>query len=163
MADTMYDKAISMGWRSGGKQGFAVLGSLTAADYVNRRAGAFVKFSTGRAVTLGSTDTAVSGWLCMGKETTANLSKLITSDEYFVITDRTAVFEIPVFERTASLSVNHVGKACYLQEEGSTTTTKQYAKMPTGTCATPVLLIRDIDLENKTVFVSMNPDNLSVA
>ena len=49
------------------------------------------------------------------------------------------------------------GESCYVMESGTTTTYNQKVKLATGTCATPLLLIWDVDTDNHTAFVSINP------
>lgn len=155
MAVTTNDSSIKFGWRYGGHQGVSVPAST--GDYVNRLGGAFVKVTGGTARIATESTTTVDGWLEMPKETTQGESVQLDSNDYFVITDPTAVFELPVDESAASLAQTSIGDGCLCAVSGSGTTAKQKAKLSAGTCATPILLIEDVDLTNKSVYVRMNP------
>lgn len=156
MAETTNDNSIKFGWRYGGGQGMSV--PATSGDYLNRMGSCFVKVSSGVARTLASTDTVVAGWLIMPKETTHGNAVQLTGGDYFVITDPTAVFECPVSEKTASLAASLLGEGCYpVESGGSTTGYKQLVKLAPATCATPTLIIRNVDTTNKSVYVSINP------
>ncbi len=158
MADTIYDKAIKYGYRYGGCQTITV--PATNADYINRRGAGFVKITGGIARTLASNDTTVSGWLTVPKETTHGNSVQLNGNDYAVITDPTAVFEAPVSEVNASLTATHIGESCFLVESGSTTSKTQKCKLGAGgavAAASALLLIQDVDVANKSVFVRINP------
>lgn len=99
----------------------------------------------------------------MPKETTHGQSVRLDGNEYSVLTDPSAVFEAPVNEKLASLTATHVGNFGYLVDIGSGTSKKQYVRIQANKSkpATPLLLIRDVDVDNKSVFVSINPNKLS--
>ena len=154
---TIDDQAIKMGYRYGGTQGVTV--PATSADYYNRLGGAFVKIVSGVARLCATKTASLDGWLCMNKETSRNTSQRADGTAYFVITDTSAVFELPAATPVANLSASVIGKGCQVCKRGTTTSLKQWAYLtPKG--ATPLLLIRDVDTDNKTVFVSINPNRL---
>lgn len=159
--NTIEDKPIKMGYRSGGTQGITV--PATNGDYYHRLGGAFVKIVAGVARLCATVTASVDGWLCMNKETSKNNALAGSGKAHFVITDTSAIFEIPTIQAKASfVGASYIGRACRFITRGSTTSQKQYAF--TGPkCATPLLLIRDIDKVNKTVFVSINPNKLDVS
>ena len=159
MSMNVTDKSVKYGYRYGGKMGISV--AATSTDYFNRRGANFVKITGGVARMCASTDTVVSGWLEGPKETTHGAAVQLSGGKYHVVTDPTAVFECPVDERTGSLARKE-GHSCFPYDTGSTTTYKQYVKLATGDCATPSLLIWDVDTDNHTAFVSINPAKYSV-
>lgn len=155
MGVTTTDTPVKFGWTSGGGVGISV--PATSADYLNRRGSCFVKVSSGLARPVASTDTTVSGWLTVPKETTHGESVQLTGGDYFVITDPTAVFACPVNEAAASLAASCIGEACWPVESGSTTTKSQKVKLGPAGCATPTLIITDVDVTAKVAFVRINP------
>lgn len=156
--NTYDDQPIKMGYRYGGTQGITV--PATNADYYNRLGGAFVKIVDGVARMCGSRPTAsLDGWLCMNKETTRNTAQKGNGQAYFVITDTSAVFEIPHHGAYASVGASLIGAGCMVTTGHTTTTGKQKAWC-TPKNATPLLIIRDVDKTNQTLFVSINPARL---
>jgi hypothetical protein len=157
MTDTIFDKSTKYGWRFGGTRGISM--TATNADYANRMGANFVYSSGGIVRMCTSAQTTVDGWLNPPKETTHGAAVQLggAPDEYFVITDPTAVFECPADESVASLA-NKQGLTAYIVHSGSTTTFKQKVKVATGACATDQLFVHDIDTVNHTIFVSMMPD-----
>lgn len=164
MTTTMDDKSVRYGYRYGGTQGVVV--NATSTVYLNRRGANFVTFGSGTVALCASISTTVGGWAMGPKETTINQAKQLggVGQELFVVTDPTAVFEVPVDQRTASLAASQIGEACFPYEQGTTTTYKQYVKIGAAgvAAASALLLIRDVDTTNKTVFVSINPAKFSV-
>jgi hypothetical protein len=117
----------------------------------------FCKVDAGVISMSASTDTTIDGWVLAPKETTHNQAVALTGGEYYVITDPTAVFEVPVDETAASLVLKE-GESGFVVESGGTTTGyMQKVKIATGGCATPLLLIWNVDTTNHTAFVSINP------
>ena len=162
LENTIDDIALKMGYRSGGRQGITV--PATNADYVHRLGGAFVYLTTGGvARVVGSTQASIAGWLCMSKETTNNARVQLDGKAYFVITDPSAVFEVPFHGANASVGASMIGMGvCLINHPTSGTTQKQQARIAASNkCATPLLVVRDVDKTNKTVFVSLNPNRLA--
>jgi len=164
MADTIFDDAIKYGWRYGGSQTITV--PATNADYINRRGSGFVKIVRGVARMCASKCASLSGWLIAPKETTHGNSVRLDGNEYAVITDPTAVFECPVDEKLASLTATKIGQGCHPITRGSTTSLTQKLRIPAGVgCATPLLLIQDVDVSTSgkhSVFVRINPAKMVI-
>ena len=165
MTTTMSDKSVRYGYRYGGTQGIVV--NATSSVYLNRRGANFCTFGSGYVAMCASDSTTIGGWAMGEKETTINQAVQMggAGEELFVVTDPTAVFEIPADQSAASVAASQIGEACYIAESGGTTTTyKQKGKIGiTGVAAASALLfIRDVDIENDSLFVSINPAKFSV-
>ena len=166
MTTTMTDKSVRYGYRYGGTQGMVV--NATSSVYLNRRGANFCTFGSGYIAMCASNSTTIGGWAMGEKETTINQAVQMGAqgEELFVVTDPTAVFEVPVDESAASLAASCIGEAAYVAESGGTTTTyKQKAKLGAAgvSAASALLFIRDVDTTNKTAFVSINPAKFSTS
>jgi hypothetical protein len=162
---TMTDKSVRYGYRYGGTQGVVV--NATSSVYLNRMGANFCTMGGGQVAMCASNSTTIGGWATGEKETTINQAVQMGAigEELFVITDPTAVFEVPVNEAAASLAASQIGEACFVAESGgSTTSYKQYVKIGGSgvSAASALLFIRDVDVDNKTAFVSINPAKFSV-
>jgi hypothetical protein len=134
---------------------------VAASQYISRRGGKFVKLGApGHVTACASADTLVAGWAETPKDADGynawKSSGTAGADKVFVIYGLEDVFEMPCDESKASLCATYIGMGAKIVTSGSTYTTIQYAKIGTGTAASPLTIV-DIDTTNKTVFVKIKP------
>ena len=158
---------LKYGWAYGGKQGQEMKCAKT--QYFNRLGGAFVTASGATGVvkvTTASTDVIV-GWAEVPRPSDAandywTSSSTVGKDKIHVITDPSAVFCMPVFEDTASLTASLVGRFLAASAAGATTTLIQKARAEaTTTAANQQLFVVGVDMDNRNVYVRVNPHHVA--
>ena len=164
---------VKYGSAYGGKLG--VEGKIGASKSFDRKAGAFVVASgTGSGLTVmnpatASTDNLV-GWAEVPRAAVPGVVDYWTSsttsgkDKVHIIMDPTAVYSMPVLENEASLTASLVGLWVNASARGTTTTLEQSVRgKPTTTASRAQFYCVGVDMDNRVIYVRINPAHLVIS
>jgi len=152
MADT-----LKYGWIRGGHEGTEM--ALVNSEYFNRLGGAFVCASggSGHMKLMSAVTEKIVGWAEVPRAAVPNTVDFWQSDstagkdKVFVITDRSAIFKMPVAEAGASLSASLVGRYCNATWSGSGSTYKQLMDcVATSVVNSQMFFVVGVDTDSKT-------------